>query len=152
MKPFDSNLLGVRIKNLIEQRKRVQKHFKTQGLIDLEKIEITSIDKKFLQKVIAIITENISNSAFNVQSLAEKTAMSYQYVHKKIVALTGEPPVELIRKIRLKRAVELMENKFGNISEIALETGFNNPAYFSKCFKNQFGLSPSEYIHNHLTD
>ena len=152
MKPFDSNLLGVRIKNLIEQRKRVQKHFKTQGLIDLEKIEITSIDKKFLQKVVDIITENISNSTFNVQSLAEKTAMSYQYVHKKIVALTGEPPVELIRKIRLKRALELIEKKFGNISEIALEVGFNNPAYFSKCFKNQFGLSPSEYLHKDLTD
>ena len=145
MKPFLPEILKARIKNLIAQRTRVQEHFRKQGIIDLEKTRITSVDKKFLQNVFKIITENISESSFNVQSLAEKSAVSYQVLHKKIVSLTGEPPVELIRRIRLKKAAELIENKFGNISEIAIEAGFNNPAYFSECFKKQFGQSPSAY-------
>ncbi len=145
MKPFMPEILKARIKNLIEQRSRIHEHFRNQDIIDLEKIKIASFDKKFLQKVFNIITENISDSSFNVQLLAEKSIVSYQVLHKKIVSLTGEPPVELIRRIRLKRASELIKSKFGNISEIALEVGFNNPAYFSECFKKQFGLSPSQY-------
>ena len=145
MKPFMPEILKARIKNLIEQRSRIHEHFRNQDIIDLEKIKITSFDKKFLQKVFNIITENISDSSFNVQLLAEKSIVSYQVLHKKIVSLTGEPPVELIRRIRLKRASELIKSKFGNISEIALEVGFNNPGYFSECFKKQFGLSPSQY-------
>ena len=145
MKPFMPEILKARIKNLLEQRSRIHEHFRNQDIIDLEKIKIASFDKKFLQKVFNIITENISDSSFNVQLLAERSIVSYQVLHKKIVSLTGEPPVELIRRIRLKRASELIKSKFGNISEIALEVGFNNPAYFSECFKKQFGLSPSQY-------
>ncbi len=62
-----------------------------------------------------------------------------------MLSLTGETPVELIRRIRLNKAAELIEKKFGNLSEIALEVGFNNPAYFSECFKKQFGVTPSQY-------
>ena len=150
MKPFQPEILIARIQNLIEQRKRIQEHFKNEGIINLEEAKITSVDKKFLQNVFNIIAENISNPSFSVQSLAEKSAVSYQLLHKKIVCLTGEPPVELIRRIRLLKAAELIENKFGNISEIAIEVGFNNPAYFSECFKKQFGLSPSQYNHKSL--
>ena len=152
MKPFQPEILRARIANLIEQRKRIQEHFRKQGIIDLEKTKVTSVDKIFLQKVFKIITENISDSSFSVHALAEKTAVSYQVLHKKIISLTGELPVELIRRIRLKRGAELIENNFGNISEIALEVGFNNPSYFSECFKKQFGLSPSQYTHKFLNN
>ena len=77
--------------------------------------------------------------------------MSRSVLHKKIVSLTGEPPVELIRRVRLNKALELMDKKFGNLSEIALEVGFNNPAYFSECFKKQFGITPTQYLHNKKT-
>ena len=77
--------------------------------------------------------------------LAENLAISRYVLYKKIISLTGESPVELIRRIRLLKAAVLIENKFGNLSEIALEVGFNNPAYFSDCFKKQFGISPSQY-------
>ena len=145
MKPFESEELKARIKNLIEQRKRIHEHFKKKGIFELEKSKITSVDKKFLQKAFDIITQNISNTSFSVEAFAENLAVSRSLLHKKIVSLTGEPPRELIKRIRLKKSTELIDQKFGNLSEIALEVGFDNPAYFSECFKKQFGVSPSQY-------
>lgn len=145
MKPFEPDELNARIKNLIEQRKRIQAHFQKEGIFELTKTKITSVDKKFLQKAFEIITKNISDTSFTIETFAENLHVSKSLLHKKIVSLTGEPPVELIRRIRLKKAAELIEKNFGNLSEIALEVGFNNPAYFSECFKKQFGVSPSHY-------
>jgi len=145
IKPFEMSELKVRIKNLIEQRKRLHNHLKTTGLIELEESSITSVDKKFLQGVYDLINKNISNNDFNVEALSRKIGMSRAVLHKKLISLIGESPVELIRRIRLTKSAELIEKKFGNLSEIALEVGFNNPAYFSECFKKQFGVSPSQY-------
>jgi signal transduction histidine kinase/DNA-binding response OmpR family regulator len=145
MKPFEPDELRARIKNLIEQRKRLHEHFRRKGMFDTETSNITSIDKKFLQKIYDVITQHISDSSFGVEALADSIAVSRSVLHKKLVSLTGEPPVELIRRIRLNRAVELIEKKFGNLSEIALEVGFTNPAYFSDCFRKHFGVSPSQY-------
>ena len=147
MKPFEPEELTARIRNLVEQRKRLHEYFKKRGLLQFDHANIVSADKKFLQKVMHVITDNISNAAFSVESLAEHTTVSHSVLHRKIVSLTGEPPVELIRRIRLTRAAELLKNKTGNISEISLEVGFSNPAYFSECFKKQFGVSPSVYSH-----
>jgi parallel beta-helix repeat protein len=145
MKPFEPDELKARIKNLIEQRKRLHEHFRNKGIFELNESKITPIDKKFLQRALDIITKNISNSSFTVEVLAENLAVSRSLLSKKMVALTGDPPRELIRRIRLKKASELIEKKFGNLSEIALEVGFDNPAYFSEAFKKQFGVPPSQY-------
>ncbi len=145
MKPFDSNELKARIKNLIEQRKRIHEHFRQNGLFELDESKITPLDKKFLQNTICLITGNISDDSFNIEKLAEGLNMSRSVLHKKIVSLIGEPPVELVKTIRMTRAAELICLKTGNISEIALEVGFKNPAYFSECFKKQFGVTPSQY-------
>ena len=151
MKPFEPEELRARIKNLIEQRKRLHQYFQKQGVIELNQTKITSVDKKFLQQTYDIISKNISNESFGVELLAEKLSVSKSLLHKKIVSLTGEAPVEFIRRIRLNRAAKLIENKFGNLSEIALEVGFSNPAYFSECFKKQFGVPPSQYLWNYKT-
>jgi CheY-like chemotaxis protein len=145
MKPFEPDELRVRIKNLILQRKRLHEHFQKKGMFEFEQTNITSIDKKFIQKVIGVIKDNISNEGFNVEMLTEKMVVSRSLLNKKVVSLTGEPPKDLIKRIRLTKAVELIEKKFGNLSEIALEVGFDNPAYFSECFKKQFGVPPSQY-------
>src|SRR4030066_2605607 len=145
MKPFEPDELRARIKNLIEQRKRLHKHFQSRGMFELNHTEITSIDKKFLNKAFGLLHQNISDTSFNVETFGEKMGMSRSVLYKKIVSLVGEPPVEFIRRIRLNYAKELIEKKFGNLSEIALEAGFNNPAYFSECFKKQFGITPSQY-------
>ncbi|HQI40711.1 MAG: hypothetical protein B6D44_15615 [Ignavibacteriales bacterium UTCHB2] len=145
VKPFEMNELKARIKNLIEQRKRIHEHFKSTGIIELEESSITSTDKKFLQNVYKSINENLSDSGFGVEVLSSKLGISRSVLHKKLVSLIGESPVELIRRIRLNKSAELIIKKFGNLSEISLEVGFNNPAYFSECFKKQFGVSPSQY-------
>ena len=145
MKPFQPDELRARIKNLIEQRKRLHEHFRMKGILDTEQSKITPVDKKFLQKVYEIIKKNVANSSFDIEALAKNLGVSRSVLHRKIVSLTGEAPGELIRQIRLKKAVELIEQKFGNLSEIALEVGFSNPAYFSEAFKKQYGMTPSQY-------
>lgn len=145
MKPFEPDELRARIKNLILQRKRIHEHFKNKGIFEFEQTNITSIDKKFLQRVIEIIKANISNTEFNVEVLTENMAVSRSLLNKKVVSLAGEPPRDLIKRMRLTKAVELIEKKFGNLSEIAFEVGFDNPAYFSECFKKQYGMPPSQY-------
>ncbi|MEJ2616293.1 MAG: ATP-binding protein, partial [Ignavibacteriaceae bacterium] len=124
MKLFEPGELIARIKNLVEQRKRIHDHFKKKGIFELNEAKITSIDKKLLQNVLNIINDNISDPSFGVESLAENLAVSRYVLYKKIISLTGESPVELIRRIKLLQAANLIENKFGNLSEIALEVGF----------------------------
>jgi YesN/AraC family two-component response regulator len=147
-KPFDTKELQVRIKNLINQRNQLRKHFQKEGIFNLEETEIKSVDKVFLEKAVKIIKENISDTSFGVEGFASNLAISRAALHKKLVALVGEPPSELIKRIRLSQAGNLLKNKTGNISEIALEIGFSNPAYFAECFKKQFGLTPSQYQRN----
>ncbi|OGU84983.1 MAG: hypothetical protein A2W11_14010 [Ignavibacteria bacterium RBG_16_35_7] len=145
MKPFEPDELRARIKNLIEQRKRIHEHFKKHGLFEIEEKNITPVDQKFLQKAMTVINEHIADSSLNVEMLTENLALSRSVLQRKILSLVGETPGELIRSIRLKKAANLIEQKFGNLSEIALEVGFNNPAYFSESFKKLFGMSPSQY-------
>lgn len=147
-KPFDSALLKIRINNLLEQRARIHEHFKKIGLVDLPSSQADSIDKRFLQKVYDSIIKNISDDSFGVEKLADDIAVHRSLLHKKITALVGVPPIDLIKRIRLNTAAKLLETKSGNISEIALEVGFQNPSHFSECFKKQFGISPSKYHFN----
>ena len=148
MKPFDPEELKARIKNLIEQRKRIHEHFRKHGLFEIEEEHITPVDQKFLQKTVTIMNEHISDASFGVEMLADEMAISRSLLLKKIEALIGEPPNELIKRTRLNKAAKLIESRFGNISEIALEVGFSNPSYFAECFKKQFGFSPSQYHHS----
>lgn len=145
IKPFDSKELFVRIKNLIEQKRKLREYFKKQGAFDLVDAKVTSVDKKFLDKVDEIINSHISDSNFSVDLFADEIGMSRSQLHRKLVSLIGESPGDLIRRIRLTKAAMLIEQNFGNISEIALEVGFNNPANFAQSFKKQFSVSPTEY-------
>ena len=145
MKPFDAKELKVRVKNLIDQRKKIVNHFKSQGLFEISNLNITSKDKKFITKAIEIINKHISDEYFDVNTFAKEIGLSRVQLHRKLTALIGHPASELIRIIRLTKAAKLIQSKFGNISEIALEVGFNNPANFAKAFRIQFGVSPSEY-------
>jgi signal transduction histidine kinase/ligand-binding sensor domain-containing protein/DNA-binding response OmpR family regulator len=145
MKPFDALELKVRIKNLIEQRKKLRQHFQKEGIFNFEDKKIPSLDKKFLEKSVKVINEHLSDTSFGVESFAEELSISRMSLYKKILALVGEPPSDLIKRIRLSSAARLIKNKTGSISEIALEVGFSNPAYFSECFKKQFGILPSKY-------
>lgn len=145
MKPFDAKELLVRIKNLIEGRKRIREHFRKEGLFEINDQAVNSVDKVFLQKVIAFINDHISDTNLNIDILADEMALSRSQLYRKFSALCNESPSDFIRRIRLSRAAKLIEQNFGNISEIAMEVGFTNPGYFSKCFREQFKKSPKEY-------
>ena len=147
MKPFEAEELKARIKNLIEQRKRLHEHFRKYGLVEIEEKNITPVDQKFLQNAVSLINKHISEAEFGVEELANDMAVSRSLLFKKTEALLGESPSEFIKRTRLNKAAKLIEKNHGNISEIALEVGFNNPSYFAECFKKQFGVAPSQY-HN----
>ena len=145
MKPFDIKELLLRSKTLVEQRKKIREHFINEGFFNCNNKDISSIDKTFLKKVVKIIEDHLPDNNFSIDILADGLAVSRSQLHRKLISLIGESPSKLIQRIRLDRAVELIKQNFGNISEIALEVGFLNPGYFTKCFHNQFGKNPSEY-------
>ena len=145
-KPINLKELKIRIKNLIQQRENLRLRFTRNLKLEPKDIAITSADEKFLDKIMEILEENMGNSEFEVQQLQEKMFMSRMQLYRKIKALSNQNPSEFIRTIRLKRAASLLENKFGNIAQVAFEVGFSNPSYFSKCFKELYGKLPSEFI------
>lgn len=147
-KPFDNKELLIRVKNLIDQRRKLRERFAKESNFLIDKMAHTSTDEKFINRVMDIISQNISESKFNIENLSEKAGLSRMHLHRKILGLFGQSPGDFLRTIRLKRGAELLKEKTGNISEIAYEVGFDSPAYFSNCFRQQFGLSPSEYVKN----
>jgi signal transduction histidine kinase/ligand-binding sensor domain-containing protein/DNA-binding response OmpR family regulator len=146
VKPFQAKELKVRIKNLIEQRRRLRERFTRDVTLSPKDISVTSADERFLVHAIQAIENHMADPDFGVDVLGKEVGMSHSQLHRKIRALTNQSPVELIRTFRLKRAAGLLKQKFGNVAEIAYEVGFNNPAYFAECFRKLFGRSPSDYM------
>jgi signal transduction histidine kinase/ligand-binding sensor domain-containing protein/DNA-binding response OmpR family regulator len=144
IKPFDASELRVRVKNLIEQRRKLRERFRQEITLEPHKIAITSADANFLQRVMDAVEKHIE-SEFGVTELSNEVGMSRSQLHRKLRALTDQSPVGFIRTVRLKRAAALLEHHSGNISEVAYQVGFNNPAYFAECFRKLFGISPKEY-------
>lgn len=144
-KPFNSELLLHKVHNLIKNRINLITRFKTEIAMEPEAIASTSADEQFLKQVIEIIKDNISDSTFKVEHIINEIAMSRTPFYKKLKNLSGLSPNDFIRTIRMKHAVQLLTNSDKNISEIAYEVGFSSPKYFRLCFKEQFGLTPSEY-------
>ena len=144
-KPFERPELLMRVKNLLASRKLLRERFGRQLLLQPAEVTVTSTDEKFLQKVFALLEENLSNADFDVTAFSQEIGMSHTHLHRKLTALLGQSANELIRTFRLKRAASLLSQQHGNVSEIAFMVGFTNPNYFSKCFRDQFGQTPTEY-------
>ena len=143
-KPFNIRELSIRINNLIDQRRKLRERFSKEFQLKPKDIIINSVDERFLEKAKNIIEENIANALFSVEDFAGEVGLSTMQLYRKVTALTNLSPNEFIKFTRLTRAKELILKNFGNISEIAYEVGFNNPSYFSECFRTQFGCSPSQ--------
>jgi transcriptional regulator GlxA family with amidase domain len=144
LKPFDAHELLTRIQNLVNQRKLLRKKFAGEILLKPSEVTVNSADKNFLNKVMEAIEANMHEEDFGVEQLAREAAMSRSQLHRKLVALTGQPPSEVLRNTRLLRAKELLTKKAASPSEVAYKVGFNSHTYFSKCFKDEFGMSPSD--------
>ena len=144
-KPFSFEMLQSRIKNLLAQQEAMRKLFQKQIEVNPSEISVTSVDEQFIRQSIETVEQNISNPEFSVEDLSRALHMSRVALYKKLLALTGKSPLDFIRTIRLKRAAQLLEKSQYNISEIAYEVGFNNPKYFARTFRKEFGVLPSEY-------
>jgi signal transduction histidine kinase/ligand-binding sensor domain-containing protein/DNA-binding response OmpR family regulator len=144
-KPFSARELKVRVKNLIYQREELRKRFSKTSIINPSEVSTISIDQAFLEKTINTIKSNFEDEQFSVDKLAEQMNMSISQLNRKLNALIDQPPGQLIRTFRLQRAADLLKQNAGTVAEICYKVGFNDQAYFSRAFKKQFGVSPSEY-------
>ena len=149
-KPFTIKLIEVQISNILENRKKLRNKFSKELVLQPSEIAITSLDEEFLQKAINTVEEHMSDTEFSVDSFNKKIGMSRSRMHRKIKALTAQSTSEFIRTIRLKRAASLLEKSQMPVEEIAYTVGFNSTAYFTKCFKIQFGKTPSDYMKSNL--
>lgn len=148
-KPFDARELKTRVNNLIQQRKTLQERFSRTVILKPKDIAITSPDETFLDRVMVIVENHISNSEFSADDFQKEIGMSRMQLHRKLKALTGHSVGEFVRIQRLIRASELLSKTGGNISEVCYQTGFTSLSYFAKCFKKQFGTTPKEYASTH---
>ena len=131
-KPFDAKELAVRVKNLIEQRRRLRERFRSTVVIKPSELAVTSADEKFLTRAISVVEKHIAESGFSTESMAEELALSRMQLHRKLKALTGKGPHLFMRRLRLQRAAELLQKKAGNVSEVAYDVGFRYFAYQSR--------------------
>lgn len=148
-KPFSIKTLRTRVNSLIEQRIKLRERYRQKLLTDPSEIQIESENDKFIDTLVKAIEQNIDNSEFGIQELCEISRYSYQQVYRKVKALTGESINEFIRTVRLKRAAQYLAQSDTRISEIMYSVGFNSHSYFTKCFREHFGLSPKEYAEKH---
>ncbi len=145
-KPFKEEKLRVIVEKLIVSRKAIQEKFRQQIVLMPEEIELTSTDVKLMERVQEILDNGLTDPNFSVTTFSDQIGLSRMHLHRKLKALTGLSTSEFIRTQRLKLAVKLLSKSNINISEIGYTVGFNQPAYFSTCFKEYFGCSPKEYI------
>lgn len=151
VKPFNMEILKKTIENIIHNREILRNTFKgNQEQEDkVKKIQLKSADEKLMEKVMKVINENISNPDLSVEMIADKVGLSRVHLHRKLKELTNQTTRDFIRNIRLKQAAGLLADKNLTISEVAEATGFNNLGYFSKVFKELYGVSPSVYVEEH---
>ncbi len=144
-KPFNLDLLEVKVWNLIGNRQKMRSRFQKEVYLEPTNTLITTFEDKFLEKVIKYIEENMSNEDLNVEDLSSHVGMTRGHLYKKLKALTSKGPVEFIRYIRLKRAAQLLKLNKMYINEVAFMVGFQDVNYFRKCFKEEFNVNPLEF-------
>lgn len=145
-KPFNMEVLKLRINKIIEMNVKRQELFNQEIKIEPSRITITPLDRQLVEKAIRIVEANINESEFSVEELAASLNISRSYFYKKMMKITGKKPIEFIRTIRMKRAQQLLAESQMQVSEIAYTLGYNSPKVFSKHFKEEFNMSPSEFM------
>ena len=146
LKPFNFEILLSKIHNLLIMRQTLKNTYQKQIDVKAEDVQVISEDEKFLKNAFECIELNINKVNFSVEELSRHLNLSRVSLYKKMLSLTGKTPVDCIRTVRLKRAVQLLEKSQMSIASVSYEVGYNNPAYFSKVFKEEYGVLPSEYL------
>ncbi len=149
-KPFSATLLRSRMNNLLENRRKLANQFSQHIRVEDKSVQfqesLNQLDNEFLQNITRVVEENLDTDNVNINFLADKLFMSNSTLYRKVKALTGISTNEFVRKIKMKNAEQLLlEGKY-TISEVAFRVGMNSPVYFRQCFKEEFRITPSEYI------
>ena len=157
-KPFSATYLKARVKNILQSRLKIQESYRKKLLNsgwkaaddkkennDIKMPEMSPSDQKFMNKLIELMESRIDNSDLIVDDLVKDMAVSRSVFFKKLKTLTGLAPVEFIKEIRINKAIKLIESGEFSITQVAYMVGINDPRYFSKCFKQKMGMTPSEY-------
>lgn len=143
-KPFDINVLVAQLGRMMKARQvLVEKLGNDSNSVKIPE-NTSTLDKNFISRVVEYIIANMSDENLNVEQLAEELNLSRSQLYRKVKALTGFTANEFLRKLRLERAKEMIENGDASISEVCFKVGFSSPSYFTKCFKAQFGILPTE--------
>ena len=150
-KPFAPQELMLKVNNLISSRKKLREKYKQVAVLKPSDIAVNSVDENFLEKIVLVVEKNMGDDQFGVEQLALAIGMSRSQLHRKLKALLGQAPNQFIRAFRLQRAHDLLKQNAATSSEIAYQVGFGSPSYFTKCFHEQYGYTPSE-IHNQSPD
>ena len=148
-KPFNPDELRLRVRNIINSRQKIRDKFKRVLTLNPKEISVTSADELFLEKVLQIIETQMANPDYKVDQFANDLAVSRPLLFTKLKALTGQTPNNFIKSMRLKRAAQLLKSQKLSIAETAYNAGFRDVKYFSKCFKEQFVMSPTDYKQAH---
>jgi YesN/AraC family two-component response regulator len=158
-KPFSATFLEARVSNLLEQRRKLQSLYRDRFLlpsndavnleIDVPMPQAHSRDDEFMQRLMSVMEKNISNGAFSVEQLCSMAGYGRTVFFNKLKSLTGLSPNEYIREVRIKRAAQLLEVGEYTVSQITYMVGMNDSRYFSKCFKQRYGMTPTEYRDKH---
>ena len=144
-KPFSIQELQVRIKTLIESRRKLQEKFsKGEILAKPEVKKLSKLDQNYMTRLLEVVNSNLSKEEFSIEEIGEEVGMSRSQIYRKLKAITGKSPSLFLRSVRLTKAKEMIQNKEATISEISFKVGFSSPAYFSRCFKEEYGYSPSD--------
>lgn len=145
-KPFDLKVLEARIHGFLVNKRTKQEDFKTSPQINISSLDYTPQDEQFLERMVTVVEEHLTNDQFDVVALSVELGLSKSTLYRKVKSLLDLSPSEFIKNIRLKHACQMMDNdKSISVSEVAFSTGFSDPRYFSTCFKAEFGMTPSEY-------
>ena len=148
-KPFNARMLLARCNNLIRNRLLAQSRFAKETTTSIDLLVANPLDKAFLDKVSKVVNEHIDNVDFDIAVLCKELGVGRTLLHTKFKALTGMTPNEFVLNHRLKQAAQLLHSEsYLQISEIADRLGFGSPRYFTRCFKNQYGMSPLEFRKN----
>ena len=144
-KPVSFKVLHARIDSLIDLRQQIIKRFSSGIMPEIKEINISGMDNNLLKMMKTEVEKNISDPDLNVNRLSEKLQLSSSMLYRKLTKLTGMSPVEFIRNIRVEHSAQLLKSSDSNVSEAAYNSGFNDLSYFTKCFKNHYGVTPKNY-------
>ncbi|PIB35776.1 hypothetical protein BFP72_10410 [Reichenbachiella sp. 5M10] len=148
VKPFDPDLLLTRVQNLLDSREKLKTKYAENLNFKPKDIKVTSVDEEFLHKLSSLLEENVSDAQFDVSKMCELVNMSHMHFIRKVKQLTGKKPVELLKSFRLTRAKQLLAQDKINVSQVGYMVGYDLPNSFTRAFKNEFGISPTQFVQN----